>query len=99
MRRRDFTTGLLLAATQSSWAQEPAKQHRIAIIRAGGSTTHISDTSPYSFYKELFKELQRLGDVEGQNLTVERYSGEGRPERFADLAREVVNGQPDLVVA
>jgi putative ABC transport system substrate-binding protein len=99
MRRRDFSIGLLLAAMQSSWAQEPAKQHRIAIIRAGGSTTHISDTSPYSFYKELFKELQRLGDVEGQNLTVERYSGEGRPEGFADLAREVVNGQPDLVVA
>jgi putative tryptophan/tyrosine transport system substrate-binding protein len=100
MRRRDFTIGLLLAAaTQSSWAQEPAKQHRIAIIRAGGSTAHISDTSPYSFYKELFKELRRLGDIEGQNLTVERYSGEGQPEGFADLAREVVNRKPDLVLA
>ena len=100
MRRRDFTPGLLLAlAAPSLLAQEQSKQHRIAIIRAGGSTTHISDTSPYSFYKELFKELRRLGDVEGQNLTVERYSGEGRPESFADLAREVVNRKPDLVVA
>ena len=100
MRRRELIVGLLLAAAaQSSWAQEPAKQHRIAIIRAGGSTADISDSSPYSFYKELFQELRRLGDIEGQNLTVERYSGEGRPEGFADLAREVVNRQPDLVVA
>src|ERR1700720_532008 len=33
MRRRDFTIGLALAATaRSGRAQEPAKQHRIAII-------------------------------------------------------------------
>jgi putative tryptophan/tyrosine transport system substrate-binding protein len=40
-----------------------------------------------------------LGDVEGKNLTVERYSGEGRPEGFADLAREVVSRNPDVIVA
>ena len=40
-----------------------------------------------------------MGDVEGQNLTVERYSGEGRPEGFADLAREVVSRNPDVIVA
>jgi putative ABC transport system substrate-binding protein len=40
-----------------------------------------------------------LGDVEGQNLIVERYSGEGRPAGCADLAREVVRGNPDVIVA
>jgi ABC-type uncharacterized transport system substrate-binding protein len=40
-----------------------------------------------------------LGNVEGQNLTAERYSGEGRPAGFADLAREVVSGNPDVIVA
>jgi putative ABC transport system substrate-binding protein len=30
---------------------------------------------------------------------VERYSGEGRPERYAELARDVVNTHPDLIVA
>ena len=100
MRRRDFSIGLLLAGcTRSARAQEPAKQHRIAIISPAGSATRISDTSPYAFLKEFFKELRRLGDVEGQNLTVERSSSEGRPERYADLAREVVNQKPDLVVA
>jgi putative ABC transport system substrate-binding protein len=30
---------------------------------------------------------------------VERYSGEGRPERYAELARDVVNTHPDLILA
>src|SRR5262249_22744812 len=48
-------------------------------------------------YRVFFEELSRLGYVEGQNLVVERYSGEGRTERYADLAREVVNTHPDLI--
>jgi putative ABC transport system substrate-binding protein len=44
-------------------------------------------------------ELRRLGDIEGQNLTVERYSGEGRPDGFANLGREVANRRPDVIVA
>jgi hypothetical protein len=47
----------------------------------------------------FFGELRRAGDIEGQNLTVERYSGEGRPEGYADLAREVVNRKPEVIVA
>jgi putative tryptophan/tyrosine transport system substrate-binding protein len=39
-----------------------------------------------------------LGDIEGQNLVVERYSGEGRPGGFADLAREVVSRNPEVIV-
>jgi putative tryptophan/tyrosine transport system substrate-binding protein len=99
MRRRDFTTGLLLAAaTRSVRAQERAKQHRIAIIRPAGSVDLISKTG-IRFYRAFFEELSRLSDIEGQNLIVERYSGEGRPEGLADLAREVVNRKPDVIVA
>jgi putative ABC transport system substrate-binding protein len=39
------------------------------------------------------------GYVEGQNLSVDRYSGKGRPEGYADLARDVVNRNPDVIVA
>lgn len=42
-------------------------------------------------------ELRRLGYVEGQNQIFDRYSGERRPELYADLAREAVARQPDLV--
>jgi putative ABC transport system substrate-binding protein len=98
MRRRDFTAGLLLAAAAPSLrAQETAKQHRIAIVRPAGPTALISDTG-IRFYRAFFEELRRLGDIEGRNLTVERYSGEGRPEGFLGLAREVVNRNPDVIV-
>jgi putative ABC transport system substrate-binding protein len=98
MRRRDFTAGLLLAAAvKQVRAQEPAKQHRIAIVIASGPATRVNDPASHT-WQAFWKELRRLGDVEGQNLTVERYSGEGRPQGYADLAREVVSRNPDVIV-
>ena len=44
------------------------------------------------------EDLRRLGDVEGENLIVARYSGEGRPQGYAELAREVVARNPDVIV-
>jgi putative ABC transport system substrate-binding protein len=99
MRRRDFTIGLLLASgTQTVRAQERRKQHRIAIVIGAGPVAPISETG-HPFWRAFFEELHRLGDLEGQNLTVERYSGGGRPNSYADLAREVVNRKPDVIVA
>ncbi len=60
--------------------------------------SEISVSGP-PHYRAFFEELSRLGYVEGQNLGVERYSGEGRPERYAELARDVVNTHPDLILA
>jgi putative ABC transport system substrate-binding protein len=99
MRRRDFTIGLLLAATtQSVWAQEQATQHRIATVISAGPAARVNDLAS-RYWQAFWEELRHLGDVEGQNLIVERYSGEGRPQCFADLAREVVNRKPDVIVA
>ena len=99
MRRRDFTTGLLLAAaTHSVRAQARAEQHRIAMVRSAGPVALMSNTGLRN-WRAFLQELRRLGDVEGQTLTVERYSGEGYPEGFADLAREVVGRNPDVIVA
>jgi putative tryptophan/tyrosine transport system substrate-binding protein len=99
MRRRDFTTGLLLAAAaRSVRAQEPAKRHRIAIFIPAAAVAEISDTG-FRIWRIFLEELRRLGDVEGQNLTIERYSGEGRPEGYPDIARDVVSRNPDVIVA
>jgi putative ABC transport system substrate-binding protein len=76
VRRRTFTIGLLLAAAARAVpAQEPAKQHRIAII-ATGPVTRIHDPG-FRPFQAFFEELRRLGDVEGQNLRVDGYSGGG----------------------
>jgi putative tryptophan/tyrosine transport system substrate-binding protein len=39
-----------------------------------------------------------LGYVEGQNLLIERYSGEGRAGHYPDLVREVVSRNPELII-
>jgi putative tryptophan/tyrosine transport system substrate-binding protein len=99
MRRRDFTMGLLLAtAVGAAWAQEPAKEHRIAIIRGAGPAAIMRDTGD-PLWHAFFEELRLVGDVEGQTLIVERYSGEGKPESYADLARDVVSRSPNVTVA
>jgi putative ABC transport system substrate-binding protein len=97
MRRRDFAIGLLLASTTGALAQEPAKQHRIAIITTQPAANIDDPTIPV--FRAFFEELRRLGDVEGPNLAIERYSGGGRPAVYPDLAREVVARSPDVIVA
>jgi putative ABC transport system substrate-binding protein len=99
MRRRDFTAGLLLASATGVLAQEREKQPRIAILIPSGPIARISDAGGGRFYQAIFDELRRLGDIEGQNITVDRYSGEGRPAGFADLASEVVSRNPQVIVA
>jgi putative ABC transport system substrate-binding protein len=50
-------------------------------------------------YQPFFDLLWKLGDVEGQNLIIERYSADGRPGDYTDLAREIVARNPDVIVA
>jgi putative ABC transport system substrate-binding protein len=101
MQRREFIT--LFGGTVATWplaarAQQPAKMKRIALVSSAGNVSAMS-VSGRPNYRVFFEELSRLGYVEGQNLVVERYSGEGRPERYVELARDVVNTQPDLILA
>src|SRR6202158_4812228 len=99
MRRREFTAGVLLAAVPwSARAQQRATQHRIAIFHPAIPTTLLTETGGGSAWRAFFAELRRLGYVEGENLIVERYSAEGHHERYADLAREIVTRNPDLIV-
>jgi putative tryptophan/tyrosine transport system substrate-binding protein len=98
VRRRDLTLGLLLAtAVGTARAQVSTKQHRIAIITTQPVANIDDPTIPV--FGAFFEELRRLGDVEGPNLAIERYSGGGRPAVYPDLAREVVARSPDVIVA
>jgi putative ABC transport system substrate-binding protein len=86
---------LLAGCRRSARAQKAAKQHRLAIIAS--RPVALIDATPV--FKAFFEKLRRLGLVEGQSLAVERYSGGGRPEGYADLAREVVDRKPEVIVA
>jgi putative ABC transport system substrate-binding protein len=74
------------------------KVYRIAIVHPSFSVKEMSETSRFN-YKAIFGELRRLGYVEGQNLIVERYSGEGKIAHYAEIASEVVRQQPDVIFA
>jgi putative ABC transport system substrate-binding protein len=71
---------------------------RIAVVHPTVSPEIMNEKSGDLIYRGLFTELHRLGYVEGKNLIVERRSGEGRTERYAEIARELVNLKPDLMV-
>jgi putative ABC transport system substrate-binding protein len=50
-------------------------------------------------WRAFFVELRALGYVEGKNLVIERVSGNGiSAQRYLELAREAVNGKPNLIV-
>jgi putative ABC transport system substrate-binding protein len=99
MRRREFIACVLLAAVPwPARAQQRATQRRIAIFHPAIPTTLLTETGGGPAWRAFFSELRRLGYVEGENLIIERYSAEGHHERYADLAREIVNRNPDVIV-
>ena len=97
MRRRDFLAGLSLAATiRGVQAQQPERVYRIAYVHPALPVAAMPE-DPY--FRVFFEELRRLGYTEGMNLAVARYSGEGRPERYTEVARDVVGSKPDIIFA
>jgi putative ABC transport system substrate-binding protein len=101
MRRREFIG--LLGSLPAVWplaagAQQPATQRRIAIFHPAIPTKLLTETGGGSAWRAFFGELRRLGYVEGENLIIERYSAEGHHERYAEIAREIVTRNPDVIV-
>jgi putative ABC transport system substrate-binding protein len=99
MRRRDFITligGGTVASPLVVRAQQSAKMKRIAIVHPSDRVADMVASYRRS-YRGFFDELNRLGFVEGKNLVVERYSGGGQPNRYAQLASFVVDTRPDAI--
>ena len=78
------------------WAQAAPRRYRVAIADPAFTATEWRNLR---LYRPLFPELHRLGDVEGVNLEVEYFTAEGHVERYADLARQVVDRAPDVIVS
>jgi putative ABC transport system substrate-binding protein len=53
---------------------------RIAIFHPAIPTTLLTETGGGSAWRAFFRELRRLGYVEGENLIIERYSAEAAGE-------------------
>jgi putative tryptophan/tyrosine transport system substrate-binding protein len=100
MKRRTFITliGAAAASPLIARAQQPAKMKRVAMINPALKPDEMRiGGDPISTI--MFEEIKRLGYVEGVNLTVDRYSAEGRFDRFPEIAHEVVATRPDVIFA
>ncbi len=100
MRRREV---IKLLGGAAAWplaahAQQPAGQQRMAMFHPAIPPALLTEMGGGSAWRAFFGELRRLGYGEGQNLIIERYSADGRHERYADVAREIVTRNPDVIV-
>jgi putative tryptophan/tyrosine transport system substrate-binding protein len=96
MRRRSFLT--LLGTSAAAWplaarAQQPGKLPTIGYL--GGATA--AAWSPWTAAFVL--RLRELGWIEGRTIGIELRWGEGRNERFAEIAAEFVRLKVDVIVA
>jgi putative ABC transport system substrate-binding protein len=82
---------LFLSNTFLAEAQQP-KVQRLGLLVPGSQSAFSSRT-------EAFRQgLRDLGYTEGQNIVIESRYGEGRPDRFIELAGELVHLKVDVVV-
>jgi putative tryptophan/tyrosine transport system substrate-binding protein len=99
MRRRDFIARV--AGTAAGWplaARAQQTPHRLAFVHTGVPADKLTESAGPFWVRRVYQTLRELGDVEGSNLVVERFSAEGRADRFASLAAEVVSRKPDVIL-
>src|SRR6516162_2837580 len=96
MKRRELLTGLVgVVAASAMRARAAAKTYRLAVMGGSQPTSEMSETG---FYGTLFKELKRLGYIEGENLVVLRFSAEGDPARYDSIIGQIISAAPDVVI-
>ena len=101
-RRRDLfelcAAAVLASGAVGAWplaarAEPPAKVPRVGWIWSGPTTGNPAEVAGFR------QGLKEFGYVEGQNIIVDYRFSEGRVDRLADLAAELVQLQPDVIVA
>src|ERR1700693_5827470 len=94
MRRRDFISligGATVAWPLAAFSQQPGKLPLIGVL--------VSASPPHPFADAFRRGLHALGYSEGQNITLEFRYTEGRSDRAAELAAELVRLRVDVIVA
>ena len=98
MRRRDFIKAI--AGSAAAWplnvrAQQSGKVYRVALVWPIRPVSQLSETNP--ILGPFFKELRRLGYIEGKNLVVLRFSAKGDTARYDSIIHEAVSASPDVI--
>ncbi len=92
IRRREFTFtlgGAAVAWPLAARAQQRSKSYRVAYLSLLGDQDAVI----------VRQRLGELGYAEGKNLILDFRSAEGKPARLPQLAADLVNTKPDVLVA
>jgi putative ABC transport system substrate-binding protein len=97
MKRREFIT---LVSGAAAWplaarAQQPERVRRIGFL----SVVAESDPEIQTSIRELTQRLQELGWTSGRNVRLDFRFGGADPMRISMQATELVEGQPDVIIA
>src|SRR5262245_11509544 len=83
---------LLSCGVTAEAQQQPKKVFRIGYLTSGSTGTE-------AFRAEGIRQaLRELGYVEGQNVAIEYRYGEGKRDRLAEVAAELVRLKVDVIV-
>ena len=86
-------TGAAALLPVAAYAQTPAKPRRVGLLM---STTPVAAAHIVAAFADGLRER---GHVEGKDVVLEYRWAEGKPERFAELAADLVQQRVDVIVA
>ena len=97
MRRREFIA--LVGGAAAAWpvtarAQQAERVRRLGVLMAVAE----SDADARNGVSILQERLQKLGWKDGNNIRIDYRWGNGDPDRIQDLAKELVDLHPDVLV-
>jgi putative ABC transport system substrate-binding protein len=92
MRRREFIA--FLGSTAGAWPLKAVAQNQPRIVAIIGHT--VAEYGPWA--AALVERLGQLGWIEGRTVQIEYRWSEGRPERVAEIASELVRQKVDVIV-
>ncbi len=88
---------ILAAAAPPALSDQAEKTYRVAFLAFGARPlSRTAAASPLMAFRQAMREL---GYVEGRNLVIEERWAEGRLNRLPVLANELVELEPDIIVA
>src|SRR5436853_5970192 len=93
MKRRDFIT--LLGGTVAAWPLAARAQQTMPVIGLMGAGSAAAQSHLTGAF---LQRLRELGWTEGRNVVIEYRWAEGRNERFAEIADELVRLKVDVIL-
>ena len=94
--RRELLVALGGAAVAWPLATRAQHSEKLPAIGFLGSTTPSAESQRTAAFVQRLREL---GWIEGRTIAIEYRWGEGRPERFAEIAAEFVRLKVDVMIA